>query len=78
MTTLNPRRGWSASEDDREAREAIPPQKEVSGGPETPLELGGTGWKNTLKRTGEEDRRKLSEAFGSLAEPAPGPRGTRR
>ena len=34
--------------------EAIPPQAEVTGGPDTPLELGGTGWRNTLKRTGRE------------------------
>jgi hypothetical protein len=31
---------------------AIPPQNEISGGPRIPLELGGTGWKNTLKGTG--------------------------
>ena len=30
--------------------EAIPPQTEGSGGPDTPLELGGSGWRNTLKR----------------------------
>jgi len=35
-------------------QETIPPQSQVSGGPETPLELGGTGWKNTLKRTGKK------------------------
>ena len=47
---------------------AIPPQNEVSGGPDTPLELGGTGWKNTLKRAGKEfvaDR--CSMTAGSLA-----------
>ena len=53
----------------RRARpETIPPQREVSGGPETPLELGGTGWKNTLKRTGKKftlDR--CSMTAGSLA-----------
>jgi membrane protein len=50
------------------ARETIPPQKQVSGGPETPLELSGTGWKNTLKRTGKKftlDR--CSMTAGSLA-----------
>src|SRR5579872_1359592 len=49
-------------------RESIPPQNEVSGGPATPLELGGTGWKNTLKRTGKKfvlDR--CSMTAGSLA-----------
>ncbi len=75
MTTLNPRHGRSADGDDtgREARarqkgESIPPQSEVSGGPETPLELGGTGWKNTLKRTGKKfTRDRGSMAAGSLA-----------
>jgi membrane protein len=40
----------------------------VSGGPDTPLELGGTGWKYTLKRAGKEfvaDR--CSMTAGSLA-----------
>lgn len=32
----------------------IPPQSEVSGGPETPLELGRTGWRDTLKPSGKE------------------------
>jgi membrane protein len=48
--------------------ESIPPQSEVSGGPETPLELGGTGWKNTLKRTGKKfTRDRCSMTAGSLA-----------
>jgi membrane protein len=49
-------------------RESIPPQNEVSGGPATPLELGGTGWKDTLKRAGKKfglDR--CSMTAGSLA-----------
>jgi membrane protein len=40
----------------------------VAGGPETPLELSGTGWKNTLKRTGKKfsvDR--CAMTAGSLA-----------
>jgi membrane protein len=48
--------------------ESIPPQKAVSGGPDTPLELGGTGWKNTLKRSVKKftlDR--CSMTAGSLA-----------
>jgi membrane protein len=48
--------------------ESIPPQTKVSGGPDNPLELGGTGWKNTLKRTGKKfalDR--CSMTAGSLA-----------
>jgi membrane protein len=62
MTALNPRRGRPAGQ------EAIPPQQEVSGGPETPLELGGTGWKNTFKRTGKKFvRDRCSITAGSLA-----------
>jgi membrane protein len=48
--------------------ESIPPQSKVSGGPDTPLELGATGWKNTFKRTGKKfvlDR--CSMTAGSLA-----------
>jgi membrane protein len=48
--------------------EAIPPQSEVSGGPDTPLELGRTGWRDTLKRSGKEftaDR--CTMTAGSLA-----------
>jgi membrane protein len=75
MTTLNPRRGRHADDGDagREARaqengESIPPQSEVSGGPETPLELGGTGWKNTLKRTGKKfTRDRCSMTAAALA-----------
>ena len=48
--------------------ESIPPQSKVSGGPDTPLELGGTGWKNTLKRTGKKFvRDRCSMTAGSLA-----------
>src|ERR1700760_64281 len=55
------------AEDDVTA-ESIPPQKAVSGGPDNPLELGGTGWKNTLKRSVKKyslDR--CSMTAGSLA-----------
>ena len=48
--------------------EPTPSQTEVAGGPPTPLELGATGWKNTLKRTGKKfvaDR--CSMTAGSLA-----------
>ena len=62
MTAPNPRHGRNAGQ------ETIPPQNEVSGGPETPLELGGTGWKNTLKRTGKKfTRDRCSMTAGSLA-----------
>jgi membrane protein len=72
MTALNPRASRSATHGaGREVSpttESIPPQSKVSGGPETPLELGGTGWKNTIKRTGKKfalDR--CSMTAGSLA-----------
>lgn len=48
--------------------ESIPPQAAVPGGPQTPLELGGTGWQNRLRRTGKkftEDR--CGMTAGSLA-----------
>jgi membrane protein len=48
--------------------ESIPPRSQVSGGPDTPLELGATGWKNTLKRTGKKFvRDRCSMTAGSLA-----------
>jgi membrane protein len=51
-----------------DASESIPPQSQLSGGPETPLELGGTGWKNTLKRTGKKfTRDRCSMTAASLA-----------
>ena len=47
---------------------SIPPRREVSGGPDTPLQLGGTGWRNTLKRTGKKFvRDRCSMTAGSLA-----------
>jgi membrane protein len=55
-------------QDPAPGQESIPPQSQVEGGPETPLELGGTGWKNTLKRTGKKfTRDRGSMAAGSLA-----------
>jgi len=51
-----------------DASESIPPQSQLSGGPETPVELGGTGWKNTLKRTGKKfTRDRCSMTAASLA-----------
>ena len=48
--------------------EPIPPQTEASGGPDSPLELGGTGWRDTLKRTGKKfTRDRCSMTAGSLA-----------
>ena len=58
----------SDDEASRPGTEPIPPRNDMSGGPDTPLELGGTGWKYTLKRAGKEfvaDR--CSMTAGSLA-----------
>jgi membrane protein len=52
----------------RERTETIPPQNETSGGPDTPLELGRTGWQNTVKRSGKHFvRDRCSMTAGSLA-----------
>jgi membrane protein len=70
MTALNPRQDRPARGDEGapEGRESIPPQSQVQGGPETPLELGATGWKNTLKRAGKKfTRDRCSMTAGSLA-----------
>jgi hypothetical protein len=49
-------------------QESIPPEREVSGGPDSPLELGATGWRNTLKRTGKKFvRDRCSMTASSLA-----------
>jgi membrane protein len=46
----------------------IPPQRDVAGGPETPLELGGAGWRYTLKRAMKEFKTdRCSMTAGSLA-----------
>jgi membrane protein len=50
------------------ADETMPPPNKVPGSPDNPLELGGTGWKYTLKRAGKEfiaDR--CTMTAGSLA-----------
>ena len=69
MTARSPREARPGDDEaGRLGTESIPPQNEVSGGPDTPLELGGTGWKYTLKRAGKEfvaDR--CSMTAGSLA-----------
>ena len=47
---------------------AIPPQREVSGGPSSPLEIGETGWRNTFKRKGKKfSRDRCTMTAGSLA-----------
>jgi membrane protein len=70
MTAVNPRRDRPATggEAGPEGPESIPPQSQVQGGPETPLELGATGWKNALKRAGKKfTRDRCSMTAGSLA-----------
>ncbi|MCU1489493.1 MAG: putative ribonuclease [Acidimicrobiaceae bacterium] len=48
--------------------ESIPPQKDVAGAPEGPLELGTTAWKQTLRRTMKKIvRDRVSMSAGSLA-----------
>jgi hypothetical protein len=46
----------------------IPPQSRIEGGPHTPLELGGTGWKHTIKRAMKEFKAdRCTMTAGSLA-----------
>jgi membrane protein len=53
---------------DGRGREAIPPEKEVPGGPDTPLELGGVGRRDALIRAGRKFvRDRCSMMAGSLA-----------
>jgi len=50
------------------ATETIPPQRKVAGGPATPLELGRTGWRHTLKRAVKEFKQdRCTMTAGSLA-----------
>jgi membrane protein len=69
MTMAEPDRQGGTSDPRREARtETIPPQNEVSGGPDSPLELDKASWRNTLKRTGKKFvRDRCSMTAGSLA-----------
>jgi membrane protein len=49
-------------------KETIPPQNHVSSNLDTPSELGGTGWRDTLKRVGEKFvHARCSMTAGSLA-----------
>ena len=49
-------------------QQSIPPERSVSGGPDSPLELGATGWRNTIKRTGKKFvRDRCSMTASSLA-----------
>ena len=49
-------------------KDVIPPRSRIEGGPETPLELGGAGWKHTLKRAMKEFKAdRCTMTAGSLA-----------
>ena len=76
MTRLNPQDGRRADQlvgagqrpQAQPPDDSIPPPNKVPGSPDNPLELGGTGWKYTLKRSAKEfaaDR--CSMTAGSLA-----------
>jgi membrane protein len=46
----------------------IPPQRRIEGRPDSPLELGGTGWKHTIKRAMKEFKAdRCTMTAGSLA-----------
>ena len=48
--------------------EAIPPVRDMEGGPDSPLEIGKTGWMNTFKRAAKKfSKDRCSMAAGSLA-----------
>ena len=50
------------------ATEVIPPQSQIVGGPETPLQLGGAGWRHTIKRAMKEFKTdRCTMTAGSLA-----------
>jgi membrane protein len=60
--------GRSDTTPDEATGAAIPPRSEVSGGPETPLEIGAAGWRNTFRRAGKKFvRDRCSMTAGSLA-----------
>ncbi len=67
MAGPDSRRDPRRSSDSASGQE-IPPQTQVPGAPDNPLELGETGWRNTLKRAGKEFvRDRCSMTAGSLA-----------
>jgi membrane protein len=68
MTMAAPDRNRPNTSSGTARGETIPPQNEVTGGPDTPLELGGAGWREALKRTGTKFvRDRCSMTAGSLA-----------
>src|ERR1700722_2883897 len=68
MTMAEPDRNHAGTSRRPPRAVTIPPQNQVSGGPDTPLELGGAGWRDVLKRTGKKFvRDRCSMTAGSLA-----------
>src|ERR1700728_1093326 len=68
MAGLHRNRNAAAQDSSGRGTETIPPRSEVAGGPETPLEIGGTGWRHVLRRALREftaDR--CTMTAGSLA-----------
>jgi membrane protein len=52
----------------RLSQETVPPNRQVTGGPDSPLEIGAAGWRATLARTGKKfTRDRCSMTAGSLA-----------
>jgi membrane protein len=50
------------------AGEVIPPVRDLDGGPDNPLEIGKTGWRNTFQRAAKKySKDRCSMAAGSLA-----------
>jgi hypothetical protein len=67
MAESDPRSGTDGTRR-RAGTQTIPPQDEASGGPDTPLELGQAGWRDTVKRAGRKFvRDRCSMTAGSLA-----------
>ena len=67
-----PQQGGAPPAEDRPAEdpsaEAIPPVRDMEGGPDNPLEIGRTGWLNTFKRAAKKfSQDRCSMAAGSLA-----------
>jgi hypothetical protein len=50
------------------AEQEVPPPNKIPGAPDTPLELGGTGWRDLLKRSVKEFKNdRCTMTAGSLA-----------
>src|SRR6202020_2022035 len=61
-------RSANAAAESGDEQDTIPPLRDIEGAPETPLELGQTGWWHVIKRAGKEfttDR--CTMTAGSLA-----------